>query len=251
MTWSPSDAVDGTNYYVRVFNNADPPFPLGSSDQVNFSTTTLSFNVVTVAGIDPASQFKIDVVAMTLYSGNRYSQMLDSYYNFGTGVYPPDSSGEISYMATVLAQQWLTSSELTDTRKLDTCNCVLTKTAYTSYDQKYRFDRTRILGNCCAHICLSAITVIGGSGYTTASVLAIQGGAPGSAGPALLAVTGVDVSGAITSVSILQNNPYYVVPTAPYMLVLINGTGAGAFVSSLTWNTNCAPCGPSVGRQNR
>ena len=140
---------------------------------------------------------------------------------------------------------WFSSQDRTDALKVPSCECVVTKTRFRSYEERTRFQRAKVTGDCCVNQCLESVVVTGGSGYDLSSTFIINGGEPYDV-PLLLKVTLVDASGGILNA--VPVNPfvrYKVVPTAPYTTTVITGpSGAnGAAVIELLW-MNCYPCKP-------
>ena len=140
---------------------------------------------------------------------------------------------------------WFSSQDRTDALKVPSCECVVTKTRFRSYEERTRFQRAKVTGDCCVNQCLESVVVTGGSGYDLSSTFIINGGEPYDV-PLLMKVLAIDASGGILDAAPV--NPgvrYRSVPTAPYTKTVLTGptNTSGGSVTLLTW-TNCYPCKP-------
>lgn len=138
---------------------------------------------------------------------------------------------------------WLSSKDRTDALKVPSCECVDAKVNFETYDERQRFQKAKLAGNCCAINCLESIDISGGTGYTTNSILLLNGGIPNTT-PVFINVNSVDASGGIQSASISSSSGRYkIIPAEPYTASVFAGPmdASGAVITSLTW-TLCYPC---------
>jgi hypothetical protein len=119
------------------------------------------------------------------------------------------------------------------------CLCLNAPIRPTDYSTRNRQIRSLATG-CCFRWGVADITVTDGSNYSVGDFLQLDGGVT-VAKPLLVRVTGVDVSGSITSVTISYAGQYYVRPFDDYTMTQLSGSGTGLLTVEIRWVEVC-PC---------